>query len=445
MLRLMIHLRGKRVMKHTFLKHSVLKQALWTALFVAGAALAQDAAISGADFTHGKADAQLAAIGTQAAAEGKTVVVTAPSYWQPKVAAKVRAGAHGKPVTIRFSNGFYENVLVRTETAAPAEHVAKPEPKPATRLEAKPEPKAAADAAHEVKAKPEARVAKVEPKPEIKAQPKPEAKPEVAIAPVQPSSEQPHIATAMQMQASVQAPANVSPRPVPQVSSDIVAVPQASQQPAVVPIPTAAIASANVKPGMSLAATGSGDSARERMLASLNDGRPASGSLTEAQLQTGDQVYADGNTLAAVRLEGLHRSLYWLQGPVDLQRVQFVPRGEGHYEVTGLIDPKAPAAHRSAGDAARHVVTSSIPAAGSPARAHLEQAYNNGQPITGSLTAAYLQPEDRLLVDSGAIVVARREGNSMARYWFSGSIDLGQTGIQKLDGNVYRVIGSSLH
>src|SRR5690348_4926595 len=151
MLRMRIHSWGKRIMKHKFLKH-----ALWTALFVAGAALAQDAAISGADFTHGKADAQLAAIGGKAAANGQAVVVTAPTYWQGKAAAKIRAGAHGKPVAIRFSNGFYENVLVRTEAAAPAEAAAKPEPKPVRKPEAKLEPKIAAKPEPKVEAKPEA-------------------------------------------------------------------------------------------------------------------------------------------------------------------------------------------------------------------------------------------------------------------------------------------------
>ncbi|HJU25780.1 MAG TPA: hypothetical protein VJ722_03800, partial [Rhodanobacteraceae bacterium] len=117
--------------------------ALWAALFAAGSALAQEAAISGADFTGGKADAQLKAIGSQAAASGRTVVITAPAYWQEKAGAKVRAGAHGKPVAIRFSNGFYENVLVRSEAPAP-----KPEAKAAAqsrpKAAARPEPRATA-------------------------------------------------------------------------------------------------------------------------------------------------------------------------------------------------------------------------------------------------------------------------------------------------------------
>lgn len=423
-------------MKHTFLKH-----ALWTALLVAGAAMAQDAAISGADFTGGKADAQLAAIGGKAAADGQTVVVTAPTYWQAKAAAKIRAGAHGKPVAIRFSNGFYENVLVRTEAAAPAEAAAKPEAKPVAKPEAK--PRLAAKAEPKMQARPETKMARAEPKPEINAEPKREQKsvaaPVAMAAPAPQPAEPPHVAPAP-MQAPVQqAPANAAP----QVAGDIVAVPQVSRQPAVVPIPTAAINPARVQPA-GPEASHSDVSVRQRMLASLNDARPAMGSVTEGQLQSGDQVYADGETLAVVRLEGLHRSLYWLKGPVDFQRIQFMPEGGGHYQVTGPIDPKAPAVHRKAANA-RQAFAASVPVSGSAARTRMEQQYNNGQPILGSLTAARLQPEDRLLVDGDAIVVARREGNSMARYWLSGSIDLGQTGIQKLDVNVYRVTGNSLH
>jgi hypothetical protein len=434
MLRMMIDWWGKRIMKHKFLKH-----ALWTALFVAGAALAQDAAISGADFTHGKADAQLAAIGSKAAATGQTVVVTAPTYWQGKAAAKIRAGAHGKPVVVRFSNGFYENVLVRTEAAAPAEAVVKPAAKPVARPEAKPEPKVAT----KVEPRATARVAETEPKTEVTAASGPERIAAVA-APAPKPVEAPPISAPMVMQAPAQqAPAGASPPPPPATASNIVAVPQVSHQPAVVPIPTAAINSTGAKP-MIEEAQGGNDDARQQMLASLNEGRPAMGSLTESQLRLGDQVYAHGTTLAAVRMEGLHRDLYWLQGPVDLQRVQFMPQGENHYQVTGPIDTKAPAAHRSAANGPR-VVESKIPATGSAARARLERQYNNGQPITGDLAAARLQPEDRLLVDGGAIIVARREGNSMARYWLDGSIDLGQSGLQKVDANVYRVTGDSLH
>src|SRR5690349_12295926 len=169
-------LRGELLPGNTMRSHEFLKSALWAALFVAGGALAQEAAISGADFTGGKADAQLSAVGARAAASGKTVVITAPAYWQAKAAAKIRAGAHGKPVAIRFSNGFYENVLVRTEAAAPVE-AAKPEAKPAPKAVAKAEPKTEPRARPEPKGAPKARseepkVTKAEPKPAIETEPK---------------------------------------------------------------------------------------------------------------------------------------------------------------------------------------------------------------------------------------------------------------------------------
>ncbi len=400
----------------------LMRSVLWTALLVAGAALAQEAAISGADFTGGKADAQLSAIGKQAAASGKTVVITAPAYWQAKVAAKVRAGAHGKPVTIRFSNGFYENVLVRTESAASKpEAETKPETKVAAQPTAKPKPEI----------KPEPKTAKAEPKPETHSVSKPVAS-EVAKPAPAPRVSTP-VATQPPLQKTV---ASVAP-PAPPPQGNIVAVPQVSQQPAVVPIPTSATNPTGAKPALPVAP--SGDEARQRLLAALNNDRPAAGELHEAQLQSGDQVYSDGDTLAVVRLEGLQRSLYWLTGPVDLQRVQYSPQGNGRYLVIGPIDPKAHAAHRPS---ARQVIVAHMPAANDAARARLEKLYNNGQPITDSLKVAQLQPEDRLLVDGNTILVVRREGNLMSRYWLDGSIDLGQNGVLKVDTNLYQVTGS---
>ena len=183
----------------------------------------------------------------------------------------------------------------------------------------------------------------------------------------------------------------------------------------------------------------SSENARARLLASLNDGRPAAGELQEAQLQSGDQVYSDGDTLAVVRLEGLRRSLYWLTGPVDLQRVQYSPQGRDQYQVTGPIDPKAPPAHRAA--PGHHVVAARVPPAQEPARARMERQYNNGRAISNRLQVAQLQSGDRLLVDGTTVLAVRREGNLMTRYWLDGSIDLGQTGVQKVDANLYQVTG----
>jgi urease accessory protein UreE len=236
------------------------------------------------------------------------------------------------------------------------------------------------------------------------------------------------------MAQSVAPPAQPAPPP-----SRIVAVPQVSQQPAVVPIPTSAINPTGVKPSLPEAQAESVGAARQRLLVALNDGRAAAGELREAQLQPGDQIYSDGGTLAVVRLEGLRRSLYWLAGPVDLQRVQYSPQGNGRYQVTGSIDPEAPPAHRSE---AGRMVAARVPAANDATRLKLERQYNDGQSIAATLRARQLQPEDRLLVDGDAVLVVRREGNQMARYWLDGAIDLGQTGVRKIGGNLYQVTGS---
>lgn len=404
------------------------KHALWLALLAAGGAPAQEAAISGADFTKGRADAQLSALGRQAATSGRTVVVTAPPYWQAKVAAKIRAGAHGKPVEIRFSNGFYENVVVRTEAKIAPEPVAKAEPQPAAQPEAKP-------AKPQVKPQPK-------PAPVKLAGPAPEPR---AATPVQPakSAAKPEV---VQAQVAPVPKKTASPPPArgpaPKQNPQIGAAPPISHRPEVVPIPTAAVNPTGIK--SVLPATGADSAAQQRLLASLNEGRPAAGVLGEAQLQPGDQIYSDDNTLAVVRLEGLRRQLYWLQGSVDLQLVQYSPLGDGRYQVSGTIDPKAPPAHRSrAGN--HRVIAAAEPPAGSALRSRMERQYNDGHAITDHLDVNRLQPGDRLLGDGNAVVVVRREGNSMARYWLDGSIDLGQSGLQQTDGNVYRVIGNNLH
>jgi len=402
-----------------------IKSALWAALFVAGGALAQEAAISGADFTGGKADAQLSAVGARAAASGKTVVITAPAYWQAKAAARVRAGAHGKPLTIRFSNGFYENVLVRVEA---------PAPKPEAEVQVKPESKVVSKARPAAKAEP--KVAKAEARPAVQPAPKvvqPAPKATPVPMPAAPTAHAPAVSQ-QPMPGPAAPPAQPPPPP-----SRIVAVPQVSQQPAVVPIPTSAVNPTGVKPSLPETPAESGVASRQRLLVALNGGRPAAGELHEVQLQPGDQVYGDADTLAVVRLEGLRRSLYWLTGPVDLQRVQYSPQGNGRYQVAGPIDPEAPAVHRSE---ARRVVAAHLPAAHDAARARLERQYNEGQPITATMRVRQLQPEDRLLVDGSSILVVRREGNQMARYWLDGSIDLGQAGVRKIGGDLYQVTGS---
>lgn len=428
------------------------RHALWTGMLVAGAVMAQDAAISGADFTSGKADAQLSAIGRSASAHDKTVVVTAPTYWQGKVAAQIRAGAHGKPVVIHFANGFYENVLVRTEAAATqtsptTEAAAKPQatpkvsgaaaaakPQSKSLVKAKPKPKSEQKSSTETNAK-----VALKPAPKISAQASTTPVPAPTIAPLHPR------ATAIGTgNVNASAPQTMGPYAAPPAAKpNVTAVPQVSRQPTVVPIPTGG-ANPGSLPSVQPPPLLANPQARTRLLTSLNNGRPAAGSLSESALQSGDQIYVDGDTMAVVRMEGLSRNLYWLTGTVDLQRMQYSPLGNGRFEVTGPIDPKAPPTHR-ARKGAHHVVTSGVPAAGSATRSQMERLYNDGQRIANRIGVARLQPDDRLLLDGNTILVVRREGNSMERYWLDGPIDLEQTGIRPDGANIYQVTGNRLH
>lgn len=214
-------------------------------------------------------------------------------------------------------------------------------------------------------------------------------------------------------------------------------IPQVAQAPRAVPIPTLAADSVAAP----LPATRDQLASRQRLLESLNDGRVANGSLRESGLEAGDEVYRDGDTLAVVRLSGLSREFFWLEGPVDLQRVQFVPEPGGHYRVNASINPQAPVAHRISAAELHRVVNAEVPAAGSAERARLQRLCNNGKTIAATIRPGGLLPADRLLLGQKAVVMVRREGNDMARYWLKGRIDLGQGGLQKVDGNVYEVIG----
>src|SRR3954463_16710091 len=90
------------------LKRNVLTAALLSTVVMASAVWAQEGSVDGKDFLSGAGDAKLANLARQAASEGKHLVVTAPNYWQSKVAAKLHAGAAN--VDVQMKEGFFENV-----------------------------------------------------------------------------------------------------------------------------------------------------------------------------------------------------------------------------------------------------------------------------------------------------------------------------------------------
>lgn len=377
----------------------MLKRALWAALLVAAGAYAQEVAVQGPDLLAGKADAKLAALGREAAASNKVVVVNAPKYWQGQVAAKIRAGGKAE---IRFNDSFFENVLVRVEDKSAARE----------------EPKAAAET-----------------RPEPRSESRPTAKPAARPAPM--TQDPGPIAVPPPAPAAAETPA---PEPEPPAAKPATAAPLPTPPaPAPVPAPksvapAAPVAAAQPAPGADVAAI------RRGFEQNLNQGKPAKGELQETDLLVGDTVFVNGPVRAVARRGALHNDLFWLSGSADMERVQYRPIGDGRYELTDRITANTPVEHRSSADSQR--LRAAIPAANSPVRAELEKQYNDGRSVGDSVGKAGLRNGDLIYTGQGAAVVVRRDGSLRLRYWLEGQVDLGQPALKKLGGNAYQVVGS---
>jgi hypothetical protein len=369
------------------------------ALFFAGAALAQQVDVSGKDFLSGAGDAKLAGIAQQAAAAGKTLEVTAPDYWQAKVAAKLHAAA--ADVAIKSSNGFFENVLVKMVDAAPAKAAA---PSPDAQAAKAAAERAAAQKAAEEKATQEKAAAE-------------QAAAQAAAAKAAAAK------AAADKAAAEQAAAE-------KAAADKVAAEKAAAEKAAAEKAAAEKAIADKR-----------EATRNGMLKNLNEGRPADGDLQVAQLLTGDVVYVDGDLRGVVRRGSSRLQFYWLRGDLNLDRIELSPNGEGRYKVLRSIDMNAAPVLRSRGGG---MFAATIPADGSAARKSLQDQYADGLAVADTLKPSNLRQADTIYTGQGAALVVRRAGGQLARYWLDGSLDLGQVGIQNQGGNVYKVLSDTV-
>lgn len=357
------------------------KLVLATALAVAAQASAQqNTDITGADFSSGKADAALAELGRKASASGQRLVITAPSEWHAKIAAKVRSGGKADVV---LRDGFYENVLVRVEDKAAEASKPEPEKKVAARSEAKPAPEA---------------------EPVAAAHPLAAASPTPPVRPV------------------ASAPQAAAPAPMP--------------APAAKPVQTAAV-SAPAK----AAPTVDTDAIKQRFEQSLLGGRNAEGSLPVASLQSGDTIYVDGPVRAVVRREGLRAVLYWLDGDLDLRRSELKVLADNRYQVLSSIRGEGTLRREFETGTA---LALSVPAADAPERATLERTINEDRSIDESMPTTQLRAGDVIYAGKGAAVVVRREGTRLARYWLQGSLDTRQSGLRAEGTNKYKVLNDNV-
>ncbi|MCW5577463.1 MAG: hypothetical protein KIS89_02380, partial [Dokdonella sp.] len=178
------------------------------------------------------------------------------------------------------------------------------------------------------------------------------------------------------------------------------------------------------------------DAVRARLEKSLNDGRPASGSLSVDKLASGDTLYVDGAVRAVVRRDRGKALLYWLDGDLDLRRSELKELAPNRYQVLGLIRGEG-TLRREFADAGR--VEAQVPAASAAARLSFEQNLNNGQTFNDTLRPADLRSGDMLYVDGSTIAVAHRDGLTLKRYWLQGPIDLNQDGLLREAASRYRV------
>lgn len=391
------------------------KRILLASALVSTAALAQQVDISGKDFLSGAGDAKLADIARQAAASGKKVVVTAPKYWQDKVAAKLHAGAAN--VSVQMSEGFFESVAARIDEGKAAAPKAEPKPEAAP---------AAADTAKADAAKAEAARAAAAKADAAKAD---AARAEAAKADA--ARADAARAEAARADAARAEAARAEAARAEAARAEAAKAEAARAEAAKAEAAKAAVAKAAAD---KIAAT------KQRMEKNFNDGKDAEGTVGPSDLQKDDLVVVDGDIRGVARRSGVHTQLFWLEGDLNLDRVELVPLGDGRYKVNepmrGTVTLRT---HEKTQNFA-----AKVPAPDSAERKSLQQQYADGKDITSSLHPADLRQGDIVYTGSGCAVVARRAGIDLVRYWLDGELNLGQTGLIKQGGNAYRVMTDTI-
>lgn len=262
----------------------------------AGNAMAQqNTDISAEQFNSGSANSTLSNLGSQAAASGKQLVVTAPQHWHSKIAASIRAGGNADVV---LKDGFYETVLVRVSEAAP-EPPPTPEPPP-------PPPKAA-------------------PTPAAAPPPPPPPPPAAPAQPVQapPSAPAP--------EPTVQAPPPATAAPSePEVQPEPVAE-------APTPVETPAVVDPNAPVMLVGAEPGDTDPVRKSLEDRYNDGKRITELLAPSKLEMGDTIFVGKGAAVIVRREGSRLLRFWLDGSLNLNQIAISADGVNKYKVINSV------------------------------------------------------------------------------------------------------------
>lgn len=402
-----------------------MKRIILLAALVSAAAAAQDRDISGAQLLSGEADAALQSSAREASAQGKKLVISAPEYWHELIIEQLRKGG-GENLQIEVRDSFAESVMVRAESAAPAPAptpapeatptpvatpapVATPTPAPAPRPVVTPTPRPVATP-----------VPAPTPKPVATPTPRPVATPAPTPTPVATPAPRP-VATPTPAPSPVAAP---TPRPIATLTPAPATTPAATATPAA---PARGIAQAEAA------------SIRRRLEESLNRGEKVDDTIRPESLEQGDTLYVQGPVRAVVRRQSLRNKVYWLEGDLNLQRVELKPLSASRYQVMERIRPGSERlrAERSEGS---EQFKAADPASASAERAQLEKRYNGGKQIVGTLAPNQLRQKDIIYLGNDLAVVVRLAGMDLERYFLVGSINLGRSELIQDGANKYKVL-----
>ncbi|MBP7418421.1 MAG: hypothetical protein KA911_07450 [Xanthomonadales bacterium] len=417
------------------MKRLLLLASLWSAC-----ALAQQADITGAQLLSGAADAKLQSMARDAASSGRKLVISAPEYWHEMILEQVRRGG-GDNLEVEVRDSFAESVLVREESTQPPDPVAAPEavapapvatPAPALAPAAAPTPVAAPRPAAPPVAKPA--VAAPTPRP----QPAPVAPP---VAAREPAASAPATTPAPP---PAPAPVTAAPAPVAAASAPAAAAPAPAPAPApatVTPAPAPAAAPAAAPAPRRSTRDAEIASIKRRVEQNLNGGEPVTRSLTQTGLEPGDVIYDQGLVKAVLRRGSVRNQLYWLDGEIELRRIELKELGPRRYQVMERIrNEGARPTLRTVRTTESQAFKAAAPAAHAAERKQLEQRYNAGNPISSEIPATGLRQRDIVYVGDALAVVVRVNGLALERYWLVGEVDLGRSELIKDGANKYRVL-----
>jgi len=377
-----------------------MQRLILLATLVAGTAIAQNADISGAQLISGDADAQLQQLARQAASGNRKLIISAPEYWHEMILEQVRRGG-GDRLQVEVRDSFAEAVMVRSDvrggTETPA--VAAPAPIPVPTPAAAPSARTAPPVAAPVATRPPVAPAAV-------AAPAPVSRP-----------------------APPPAPAGTANRPLPSTA----ALPPAS-------IPSAAPAPAAAQGVTTGSAQAQITAIKRRLEASLNDGQSITRTLVLTQLQPKDLLFVRDGVVAVLRRFSLRKDWFWLEGGIELRRVELRELGPNRYEVNerlrAIDSPRLRAVQSgehalfAANELEKHAAE----------REQLERRFNGGNRITATLLSTQLNQRDVIYVGDDLSVVVRVSGLLLERYWLVGRIDLARAELLKDGNNKYRVL-----